>query len=152
LAHVGGVLQPTAVAHQFSSDIYNIFRGQNAHVELNAGIPVLSVTAPNPLAKVSKRRWDSYYDRRFSETLRVAVMQSRVSTLSLLVTVLVDFTVDVVHFPASTKLYEVIATPSFMKLSRHQSFQIFPIRSSTSMQPVCSTKCATSQCNCWLGQ
>jgi hypothetical protein len=71
LAHVGGVLQPTIINHDFVSDLFNVFRGDNVSHQLatlvSSGLPILLVTVPNPLSKLaSTRHWVKYYEKPFN--------------------------------------------------------------------------------------
>jgi hypothetical protein len=60
LAHVGGVLQPTIINHEFVSDLFNVFCGDNVNTQLIAlvsvSLSIMIVTVPNPLTKVSSKR------------------------------------------------------------------------------------------------
>jgi hypothetical protein len=53
------------------------------------------VTVLNPMTKtLSKQRWDSYYKRKLPAD-QLDITQARVSALSAIVSMPVDFTVDV---------------------------------------------------------
>jgi len=117
LAHVGEVLQPTIINHEFISDLFNVFYGDNVSNQLatlvRSGLPIMLVTVPNPLSKLaSKRHWTKYYAKRLPAVELDVIIQSRISSLSLSVPVPIDFIGDVVHFPEPAKRLEVIEEPA----------------------------------------
>jgi hypothetical protein len=117
LSHVGGVLHPTIINHEFVSNIFNIFRGDNVSNQLNllvrSGLPVMLITVPNPLSKLAfKSQWTRYYTKRLPDHGIETAIQSRVSSLSLSVPVPTNFVEGVVHFPEPAKRLEVLEQPA----------------------------------------